>query len=153
KFSPRGEEVVVAVENLNTTARLSVRDRGPGIPDDFRERIFEKFVQVDATDARQKGGTGLGLSIVKQIMMRLGGEVDFDSAPGSGTVFRVELPCWDHIELLETERMSRVGDALILLCEDDPDAAAVLAGRLRTAGFTTDVAHTAQEAVTGAASR
>lgn len=153
KFSPRGETVTVRIEGKGTTARLTVRDRGPGVPEDYRERIFDKFVQVDATDARQKGGTGLGLSIVKQIMMRLGGEVGLEPAPGGGTVFHVELPCWDHIELLETERLGRDGNALILLCEDDKDAAAVLADRLRGAGFATDVAYTAEEAVKGAASR
>jgi PAS domain S-box-containing protein len=153
KFSPRGEEVVVLVENHGTKAQLLVRDHGPGVPDNYKTRIFEKFVQVDATDARQKGGTGLGLSIVKQIMLRLGGEVGLDSEQGKGSVFHIELPCWDQIELLETERLSRSGGALILLCEDDPDAAAVLAGRLRGAGFPTDVAYTAEEAVRGAATR
>ena len=153
KFSPRGGEVVVAIENKGTTARVTVRDHGPGVPEDYRTRIFEKFVQVDATDARQKGGTGLGLSIVQQIMLRLGGEAGLEPAPGGGSIFHVELPCWDHIELLETERLGRAGNALILLCEDDPDAAAVLAGRLRAAGFSTDVACTAEEAVKGAATR
>jgi PAS domain S-box-containing protein len=153
KFSPRGREVLVGIENKGTTVRLTVQDHGPGVPDDYRERIFEKFVQVDASDARQKGGTGLGLSIVKQIMLRLGGEVGLEPAPDGGSIFHVELPCWDHIELLETERLSRNGNALILLCEDDQDAAAVLAGRLRGAGFTTEVAYTAEEAVKGAATR
>jgi PAS domain S-box-containing protein len=153
KFSPRGGEVVVAIENQGTTARLTVRDHGTGVPEDYRTRIFEKFVQVDATDARQKGGTGLGLSIVKQIMLRLGGEVGLAPAPDGGTVFHVELPCWDHIELLETERLCRAGNAMILLCEDDRDAAAVLSDRLRGAGFTTDIAYTADEAVKGATTR
>jgi PAS domain S-box-containing protein len=153
KFSPRGAEVLIGVENRGTVARLTVRDHGPGIPEDYRERVFEKFVQVDATDARQKGGTGPGLSIVRQIMLRLGGEVGLEAAPGGGTLFHVELPCWDHIELLQTERLGRAGNALILLCEDDPDAAAVLAARLRAAGFPTDVACTADEAVKGASSR
>jgi PAS domain S-box-containing protein len=153
KFSPRGAEVLVTVENHGTTARLAVRDHGPGVPEDYRERIFEKFVQVDATDARQKGGTGLGLSIVKQIMFRLGGEVGLTPVPSGGTTFHIELPCWDQIELLQTERLGRAGNALILLCEDDPDAAAVLAARLRAAGFPTDVACTAEEAVKGASTR
>jgi len=128
-------------------------DRGPGIPADYGTRIFEKFVQVDATDTRQKGGTGLGLSIVKQIMLRFGGEVGFDPAPGGGTIFHLELPCWEQMEILETERLGRAGNALVLLCEDDKDAAAVLATRLRAVGFPTDVAYTAEEAVRGAATR
>jgi PAS domain S-box-containing protein len=153
KFSPRGEEVVVGIENKGRSARISMRDRGQGIPDDYKTRVFEKFVQVDATDARQKGGTGLGLSIVKQIILRFGGEVGFDPAPGGGTVFYLELPCWEQMEILETERLERGGRALVLLCEDDRDAAAVLAARPRAAGFPTDVAYTAEEAVKGAATR
>jgi signal transduction histidine kinase len=92
KFSPPGEEVVVAIEMRNETARISVRDHGRGIPDEFKPRIFDKFAQADATDARQKGGTGLGLSIVKQIVDRLDGAVGFEDALGGGTIFCVELP-------------------------------------------------------------
>jgi len=91
KFSPRGSEVVLSVENTDDFVRIKVRDHGPGIPDDYKSRIFEKFVQVDATDQRQRGGTGLGLSIVKQIVSQLGGNVGFEPAAGGGTVFTVEL--------------------------------------------------------------
>jgi PAS domain S-box-containing protein len=99
KFSPSGGEVVVKVENLGTMARLSVCDQGPGVPDNYKIRIFDKFVQVDAADDRKKGGTGLGLSIVKQIMLRLGGEVGLKSLPMQGSVFYVQLPCWGlHLE-------------------------------------------------------
>jgi PAS domain S-box-containing protein len=111
KFSPRGEEVLVSLENKGGRVGLTVSDRGPGIPPEHTTRIFEKFVQVDATDARQRGGTGLGLSIVKQIMLRLGGEIGVRPAVGGGSVFCVELPCWEHLEVLETERLGRVGNA------------------------------------------
>jgi PAS domain S-box-containing protein len=96
KFSPRGEEVVLRVEKRNSAARISVRDHGPGVPNDFKSHIFGKFAQADASDARQKGGTGLGLSIVKQIVTRLGGEVGFDDAPGGGAIFFVDLPTRKH---------------------------------------------------------
>jgi signal transduction histidine kinase len=92
KFSPADSEVVVAIERGNDVVRVSVRDHGPGISVDFEPRIFERFAQADATNARQKGGTGLGLSIVKQIVDRLGGEVRFDDARGGGTIFHVTLP-------------------------------------------------------------
>jgi signal transduction histidine kinase len=94
KFSPADNEVVVAIENGSDVVRISVRDHGPGISADFKPRIFERFAQADATNARQNGGTGLGLSIVKQIVDRLHGEVGFVDAPGGGTVFHVQLPCW-----------------------------------------------------------
>ena len=96
KFSPPGGEVRVAVESGPTTARISVRDHGPGVPDEFKARIFEKFAQAEGTDARQKGGTGFGLSIVKQIVDRLDGQVDFEDAPGGGAIFQVELPTWAY---------------------------------------------------------
>jgi signal transduction histidine kinase len=101
KFSPPDSEVVVAVETDVDVVRISVRDHGSGIPVEFRARVFERFAQADATDARCRGGTGLGLSIVKQIVDRLGGEVCFGGAPGGGTVFRVEVPIW--IDLVSEE--------------------------------------------------
>lgn len=95
KFSPRGETVLVWIQPLEGRYRITVSDQGPGIPDEFRSRIFSKFAQADASDTRQKEGTGLGLSIVKEIVNRLGGSVAFDSAPGAGTSFHVELPAHD----------------------------------------------------------
>jgi signal transduction histidine kinase len=82
------------VEKRGGTVRIAVRDHGRGIPDSFKHRIFEKFAQADAADARQ-GGTGLGLSIVKQLVTRLGGQVGFGDAPGGGAAFHVELPGWE----------------------------------------------------------
>ena len=95
KFSPWDSEVVVAIESRNGKVRISVRDHGHGVPEDFRGRIFEKFAQANTADARREGGTGLGLNIVKQIVTRLGGEVSFDDAPGGGAIFHVDLPGWE----------------------------------------------------------
>ncbi len=94
KFSPPDREVVVSIEHEAGIVRISVRDHGPGIAPEFKSRVFERFAQADATNARRKGGTGLGLSIVKEIVKRLAGEVEFADAPGGGTVFHVELPTW-----------------------------------------------------------
>jgi PAS domain S-box-containing protein len=151
KFSPPGEEVIVAVEARNETARISVRDHGHGVPDEFKPHIFEKFAQADATDARQKGGTGLGLSIVKQIVDRLDGEVGFHDAPGGGSVFYVDLPFWARAIRLESRLVGKTQHR-ILLCEDNPEAAVALFDRLRQEGFVTDVALTVNEAVTRVAS-
>jgi PAS domain S-box-containing protein len=95
KFSPRGREVVVTIEAWNDRVCIAVRDHGPGIPDEFKARVFEKFVQVDASDARRRGGTGLGLSIVKLLMGRLGGDVSHNAAQDGGTIFRIDLPRGD----------------------------------------------------------
>ncbi len=97
KFSPAGGEVVVAIENRAEMVRITVRDHGPGISDDFKPLIFEKFAQADVMNTRHRGGTGLGLSIVRQIVGRLGGRVGFDDAPGGGTIFHVDLPSWKHL--------------------------------------------------------
>jgi len=92
KFSPRGETVEVAVARHAGCIRLEVRDHGPGIPEAFRGRIFQKFAQADSSAASQKGGTGLGLNITKAIVQRLGGQIGFESAIGVGTTFYVDLP-------------------------------------------------------------
>src|SRR5262249_39125785 len=92
KFSPTEGEVELTLEQRSDEVRITVRDHGPGIPENFRPRIFEKFAQADATDARQKGGTGLGLSIVKQIVTLLGGTVGFETPADGGTMFHITLP-------------------------------------------------------------
>ena len=97
KFSPRGERVTLRLERVGTRLRVSVEDRGPGIPESFRARVFEKFAQADGSDSRRKGGTGLGLSISRSLVEGMGGTLDFVTREGSGTTFRVELPEW-HAE-------------------------------------------------------
>jgi signal transduction histidine kinase len=92
KFSPPDSEVVLSAERRGDTIRVLVRDHGPGIPLEFRSRIFHKFAQADMSDSRLKSGTGLGLSIVKEIVERLGGQVSFEDAPDRGSIFVIELP-------------------------------------------------------------
>ncbi len=95
KFSPPGKEATISIETSDNHVRIAVHDHGPGIPEEFKDLIFEKFAQVDATDARQKGGTGLGLSIVKQTMIRLGGSVGHATAWSGGSIFYVDVPRWN----------------------------------------------------------
>ena len=144
KFSPHGANVTVAITSQAETVRISVRDRGPGIPADFKPRVFEKFAQADATDARQKGGTGLGLSIVKQIVTFLGGTVGFEDAPGGGTNFYIDLPRWE----LSTDAAvpSDAPRGRVLICDDDAAVAQTIAARLEREGFTPDIALTAADA-------
>ncbi len=96
KFSPAGAGVTLSCRNCGDTVRIAVQDQGPGIPEEFRGRIFQKFAQADSSDSRQKGGTGLGLSIVKTIVERFGGAVGFESEPGKGALFYCILPVVKH---------------------------------------------------------
>jgi signal transduction histidine kinase len=91
KFTDAGE-VCVTAGKKNGSFIVSVSDTGPGIPDGERERIFNKFHQVDSTSTRTKGGTGLGLAIAKQIIEMHGGHVWVESIVGRGSTFRLELP-------------------------------------------------------------
>ena len=91
KFSPRGARVEVRLERMKDAYRVSVIDPGPGIPEEFKPRVFDRFAQSDSSNSRQRGGTGLGLAICKMIINKLGGKIDFASTPGTGTTFYFEL--------------------------------------------------------------
>jgi signal transduction histidine kinase len=92
KYSPRGESVLLWAERRGSYLRVSVRDRGAGIPDEFKGRIFQRFAQADSSDTKQKGGTGLGLAVSKAIVEGHQGTIDFEKAEGGGTVFYFEIP-------------------------------------------------------------
>ena len=92
KFSPAGREVMVMLRPGGPECTIEVIDHGPGIPAEFRDRLFEPFAQADATDTRARGGSGLGLSITRSLVERMGGRLAFACPPGGGTVFSVTLP-------------------------------------------------------------
>jgi PAS domain S-box-containing protein len=150
KFSPAGSSVDIAVARLNDRLRVEVADHGPGIPDDFRNRIFQKFSQADATNTRKEGGTGLGLSISKAIIERLGGRIGFSSEPGQGSTFYFELPEWREGSLSApvAPDATAAPDARprVLVCEDDPDVAKLIQLMLQNAGLASDIAYDAAEA-------
>jgi signal transduction histidine kinase len=92
KFSPRGGRIEFAAERTAGSVLFRVRDQGRGIPKEKLETIFERFEQVDASDAREKGGTGLGLAICRSIVEQHGGRVWAESELGRGSTFCVQLP-------------------------------------------------------------
>lgn len=92
KFSPEGSTVEVTTRCANGMVRVEVSDRGPGIPEDFRTRMFTRFAQADSTTTRHKGGTGLGLAICKRLIELMNGRIGFDERSGGGTTFHFELP-------------------------------------------------------------
>ena len=150
KFSPAGSSVDIAITKLDERLRVEVADHGPGIADEFRKRIFQKFSQADATSTRKEGGTGLGLSISKAIIERLGGAIGFHSEPGKGATFYFELPEW-HEQSLSASDASLApiapdeADARprVLVCEDDPDVAKLIQLMLQNAGLASDIAYDA----------
>ncbi len=92
KFTPTGGSVsLTAARGEEQTIRLTVTDTGPGIPPDHRERIFEKFQQLDASKTREYEGTGLGLAITRELVHLLHGTIRLESEAGRGTTFIVEL--------------------------------------------------------------
>lgn len=101
KFSPTGEKVEIRLSQQGDQARIAVVDHGPGISEEFRARIFQKFSQADASDSRQRGGTGLGLAISKAFVERMQGSIGFDSKPGQGATFFACFPVIDKVALLQ----------------------------------------------------
>lgn len=92
KFSPEGGEVELSAACADARVVVSVEDRGPGIPQEFRGRIFNRFAQADSALTRMKGGTGLGLAICKRLIELMDGEISFADRDGGGTSFSFELP-------------------------------------------------------------
>ena len=151
KYSPEGDEVEVSISRHNDSLRVSVTDHGPGIPEEFQPRLFQKFSQMDSSSTRKKGGTGLGLSIARAIVEKHGGRIGCLSREGIGTTFYVDFPA------LIGEYQAKTATKLpefnlsehapcVLIVEDDPDIAALLRRMLAEAGFDSDTAHTVSQA-------
>jgi signal transduction histidine kinase len=92
KFTPDGGDVRVSVTPSGDAVRLEVTDTGMGIPSDEQRHLFERFFRSSAASERQIQGTGLGLYIARAIVEAHGGEISFESEPGRGTAFRIEMP-------------------------------------------------------------
>jgi PAS domain S-box-containing protein len=147
KFSPPNEVIEIRVESVYNSVRVSVIDKGPGIPDEFRRRIFQKFSQADASDSRQKGGTGLGLAICKEIIERMGGRVGFISEVGQGSQFYFEIPFEESVFLPPTNSQRSATGERLLVIEDDPEVAELFATMLRAQNYRVDIAYSAQNAM------
>jgi two-component system phosphate regulon sensor histidine kinase PhoR len=96
KYGQSGGRVTVSIENVETGPQrevaVTIRDFGPGIPEEHIPRITERFYRVDVETSRAQKGTGLGLSIVKHILTRHNGRLSIKSKVGEGAVFTVHLP-------------------------------------------------------------
>lgn len=94
RYSPEGSpiEIRVSSDGDRQLASFAIVDHGEGIPEQFREKIFDRFWRADTSRNRETGGSGLGLSIVQSIVAAHGGAVSAHGTPGGGATFRVELP-------------------------------------------------------------
>ena len=136
KFSPPRGTVRLAVRRRGDTVRFSVHDRGPGIPEEFRARVFDKFTQADSSSNRRHTGTGLGLSICRALVERHDGSIDFNTQLGLGTEFYFDLP-----EIgIDSSRNRR-----ILVCEDEPDVATLIGLLLEQEGLEPEIVHRAAD--------
>lgn len=92
KYSPEDSEITVDIEHSPEFVVVSIRDHGPGVPDEFKTRIFDRFQQVQRSDEIKHGGRGLGLAICKAIVEKHGGTIGVSDAEGGGSKFWVRLP-------------------------------------------------------------
>ena len=139
KFTERGGVVVALERGADDAVQFSVSDSGPGIAEATRLRLFQRFEQADGP--QRQGGSGLGLAICRELVARMGGQIALDSAPGSGSTFRVSLPLpaiaeSEHVEnaAIPPGAVAVVASRTILLVEDDVIVAAVIVGLLQAQG-------------------
>lgn len=92
KYSPLGSVVRVVVKTISGCPVLEVIDTGPGIPQEHRDHVFERFYRVDKARSKKTDGTGLGLAIAKWAVEANGGRIELETEEGAGSVFRVVLP-------------------------------------------------------------
>ncbi len=136
--------------------RISVRDTGIGIAPEVQSRIFDAFVQADASHSRKYGGTGLGLTISRQLIELMGGTLVVESAPGAGSTFRFDIPFEAGVRIEDsTERRSLAPlRGHVLLVEDNVVNREVARAALESFGLRVSVAENglkALEAVSGEA--
>ncbi len=122
KFSPRGSSVTISAYAYNERVQVEILDQGIGIPVEFRQRIFSKFAQADASDVRERGGTGLGLALAKAISERHHGFIGYRDIETGGTCFFLELP-----HRAPTPRIQLKGkQARVLIVSQDADLGQLL---------------------------
>ncbi len=157
KFSPSGTAVTISVDADPDWLTLRVSDQGRGIPLDKLESIFDRFQQVEASDARQKGGTGLGLAICKTIVQQHNGSIWAESNPqqkrGPGASLIIALP---RVARPHTPAPEPPADAVlagpplgtILVCDDEPAIRTIVSEHLQRHGYRILEAASGEQALT-----
>ena len=157
KFTTRGS-VDIAMSHRNLAdgwveLEIAVRDTGIGIPPEAMSKLFERFVQADATTARRYGGTGLGLAISREIVALMGGRIAIQSAVGLGSTFTVILPlARGELDQLKTAESTISGTAdlgglRILVAEDNSVNQILIKALLDEMGHFSDIVSNGLEAV------
>jgi signal transduction histidine kinase/CheY-like chemotaxis protein len=134
KFSPPASTVRVHTDATADSILLKVVDEGRGIPADKLDNIFDRFQQVELSDARQKGGTGLGLAICRSIVQQHSGSIWAQRNLGVGTTLYVMLPRTTRATDLNLPTPPR-GEGAILVCDDDAGIRVVVSEHLKRQGY------------------
>ncbi|NKE72032.1 response regulator [Candidatus Manganitrophus noduliformans] len=174
KFTPAKGSVQLQVRagrlGRARAIEISIRDTGIGIPTHALSKIFDEFQQIDGSYTRDYPGTGLGLAITKRFVDILGGEIQVESRSGSGSTFRVSIPIPEErdvqpppIQTFSSSELTARADAIlnipglsegaeedrprILVVEDDPAVAKLLALYLTQEGYAVVHAYDGQDAI------
>jgi signal transduction histidine kinase/DNA-binding response OmpR family regulator len=150
KFTPKGGRIELAARQVEDMVQIDVRDSGPGIPADERNRIFEAFHRIRQSDKAAEG-TGLGLAITRRLVELHGGQLDVESQPGEGSCFYFTLPaaCTQKNEKNLEVSVANGSKPLarVLVVEDDPSAAYLLESQLSSAGYQVAICDQPEQAI------
>ncbi|MEQ6885794.1 GAF domain-containing protein [Salicola sp. Rm-C-2C1-2] len=91
KFSPDNTSVEVTCTCDDSSIAIHVHDHGPGVPEEFRSKLFDRFAQAEASN-RKKPGSGLGLAITKELIEQMNGSIHYEARDGGGSIFTIVLP-------------------------------------------------------------
>lgn len=160
KFTDQGRVLITVDDSPAIGLKFSVRDSGPGIPENQQKAIFERFRQADGSNTRKHGGTGLGLAISKNLVDLMNGEIGVESQLGDGATFWFTVPIPTNAQALDTsigdlktiektmEDPTAEANIRLLLVEDNAINQAVVVEGLKLAGgFEVEVAHNGADAI------
>ncbi|TME41596.1 MAG: response regulator [Chloroflexi bacterium] len=153
KFTPAGGHVSIRARRTASSVEIAVIDTGIGIAEADLPRLFGEFQQLDPGPGRRQEGTGLGLALTKRLAVLHGGDVSVESQVGKGTTFTVRLPAhsvapqeWPARKP-EKARQVEAGRPLVLVVEDNPQAAEILGRHLEVGGFRMEIARNGTDAL------
>jgi signal transduction histidine kinase/CheY-like chemotaxis protein len=152
KFSPAASTVRIHTEAASDSILLKVVDEGRGIPADKLDTIFDRFQQIEPSDARQKGGTGLGLAICRSIVQQHSGSIWAQRNLGPGTTLYMMLPRTTRAtDVAVPSHLPPRGEGAILVCDDDAGIRTVVVEHLTRQGYTVVEASSGEQALVLAA--